>query len=94
MNKIARGVLHGCIGTCCSMRYPSVFTSIDDREIWNFIYDVPENGKYQISTNLYESNTSSSSQNLLVCQLIKMCQQQWTGINHGLLEITTTVAAK
>ena len=40
MNKIARGVLHGCIGTCCSRRYPSVFTRIDDAEVWNFIYGV------------------------------------------------------
>ena len=42
MNKIARGVLHGCIGTCCSRRYPSVFTSIDDVEVWNFIHGVNE----------------------------------------------------
>ena len=42
MNKIAHGVLHGCIGDCCSRRYPSVFTSIDDAEVWNFIYGINE----------------------------------------------------
>ena len=46
LHKIARGVLHGCIGTCCSMRYPSVFTNLDDKEIWNFIYDVPESSTH------------------------------------------------
>ena len=42
MSKIAHGLLHGCIGDCCSRRYPSVFTSIDDAEVWNFIYGINE----------------------------------------------------
>ena len=34
---VARGVLHGCIGACCSANYPSVFANLGDKEIWNFV---------------------------------------------------------
>ena len=42
INKVARGVLHGCIGECCSRKFPSIFTRIDDREVWNFIHGLNE----------------------------------------------------
>ena len=42
INKVALGVLHGCIGECCSRKYPSIFTRIDDKEVWNFIYGLNE----------------------------------------------------
>ena len=34
---VARGVLHGCIGACCSANYPSVFANLGDKEIWDFV---------------------------------------------------------
>ena len=34
---VARGILHGCIGECCSKEYPSVFANLGDKSIWNFI---------------------------------------------------------
>ena len=36
---VARGILHGCIGKCCSREYPSVFANLGDKSIWNFIVD-------------------------------------------------------
>ena len=42
IKKVARGVLHGCIGECCSRKYPSIFTRIDDEIVWNFIYGLNE----------------------------------------------------
>ena len=36
---VVRGVLHGCIGVCCSAKYPSVFANIGDKEIWNFVQE-------------------------------------------------------
>ena len=33
----AIGVLHGCIGECCSRAYPSVFANLGDDEIMDFI---------------------------------------------------------
>ena len=35
---IAIGVLHGCIGKCCTEKYPSVFVNLADEAIWNFVY--------------------------------------------------------
>ena len=36
---IAIGVLHGCIGKCCTEKYPSVFVNLADEAIWKFVYD-------------------------------------------------------
>ena len=36
---VARGVLHGCIGVCCTAKYPSVFANIGDKDIWNFVQE-------------------------------------------------------
>ena len=36
---VVRGVLHGCIGVCCSAKYPTVFANIGDIEIWNFVQE-------------------------------------------------------
>ena len=50
---VVRGVLHGCIGVCCSAKYPSVFANIGDKEIWDFVQekaikiDVDHMGKNQ-----------------------------------------------
>ena len=54
INKVARGVLHGCIGECCSRKFPSIFTRIDDREVWNFIHGLDET-----------SSTNSGNKDLL-----------------------------
>ena len=35
---IAIGVLHGCIGKCCTEKYPSVFVNLADEAIWKFVY--------------------------------------------------------
>ena len=35
--RVAYGVVHGCIGACCSIDYPSVFTSLGDREVLTFV---------------------------------------------------------
>ena len=34
---LIRGVVHGCIGACCSKEYPTVFANMADEKIWNFI---------------------------------------------------------
>ena len=36
---VAYGVVHGCIGACCSIEYPSVFTSLGDSEVLTFVRD-------------------------------------------------------
>ena len=36
---IAIGVLHGCIGKCCTEKYPSVFVNLADEAIWKFVYN-------------------------------------------------------
>ena len=53
MKKIAHGVLHGCIGKCCSRSYPSIFTRIDEEEIWTFIYGVPESSTHTYTYGNY-----------------------------------------
>ena len=37
--RVAYGVVHGCIGACCSIEYPSVFTSLGDSEVLTFVRD-------------------------------------------------------
>ena len=37
--RVAYGVVHGCIGECCSIEYPSVFTSLGDSEVLTFVKD-------------------------------------------------------
>ena len=37
VENYALGVLHGCIGECCSRAYPSVFANLGDDQIMNFI---------------------------------------------------------
>jgi len=34
---LIRGVVHGCIGGCCSKEYPTVFANLADKKIWNFV---------------------------------------------------------
>ena len=34
---VAYGVVHGCLGKCCSVDYPSVFTSLGDEEVLRFL---------------------------------------------------------
>ena len=43
---VAYGVVHGCIGACCSIDYPSVFTSLGDKEVLTFVRD------FGITTNI------------------------------------------
>ena len=43
---VAYGVVHGCIGACCSIEYPSVFTSLGDSEVLTFVRD------FGITTNI------------------------------------------
>ena len=37
---VAYGVVHGCLGKCCSIDYPSVFTSLGDEEVLRFLNGV------------------------------------------------------
>ena len=34
-----RGVVHGCIGGCCSKEYPTVFANLADKKIWDFVME-------------------------------------------------------
>ena len=55
---VAYGVVHGCLGKCCSIDYPSVFTSLGDKEVLRFL-----NGVGGIAINveniaaIYQNNT-------------------------------------
>ena len=37
---VAYGVVHGCLGKCCSIDYPSVFTSLGDKDVLRFLNGV------------------------------------------------------
>ena len=37
---VAYGVVHGCLGKCCSIEYPSIFTSIGNADVLKFLNDV------------------------------------------------------
>ena len=37
---VAYGVVHGCIGRCCSIDYPSVFNSLGDDDVVKFLNGV------------------------------------------------------
>jgi uncharacterized membrane protein AbrB (regulator of aidB expression) len=37
---VAYGVVHGCLGKCCSIDYPSVFTSLGDEDVLRFLNGV------------------------------------------------------
>ena len=55
---IAIGVLHGCIGKCCTEKYPSVFVNLADEAIWKFVYknaglSCDEDGERGREHNLY-----------------------------------------
>lgn len=34
---LIRGVVHGCIGGCCSKEFPTIFANLADQKIWNFV---------------------------------------------------------
>ena len=36
---VARGVLHGSIGDCGNIDFPSVFANLADKQIWQFLKD-------------------------------------------------------
>ena len=42
---LIRGVVHGCIGACCSKDYPTVFANLADKKIWNFVMKETSNPK-------------------------------------------------
>ena len=53
---VARGVLHGCIGECCSIDFPSVFANLADKEIWQFLKDQGINITYiEVDKNVSEN---------------------------------------
>ena len=37
---VAYGVVHGCLGKCCTIDYPSVFTSLGNKEVLRFLTGV------------------------------------------------------
>ena len=37
---VVYGVVHGCLGKCCSIDYPSVFTSLGDKDVLRFLNGV------------------------------------------------------
>ena len=37
---VAYGVVHGCLGKCCSIDYPSVFTSLGNEDVLRFLNGV------------------------------------------------------
>ena len=37
---VAYGVVHGCLGKCCSIEYPSVFTSLGNADVLRFLNGV------------------------------------------------------
>ena len=37
---VAYGVVHGCLGKCCSIDYPSVFNSLGDDDVLKFLNSV------------------------------------------------------
>ena len=53
IKTIAYGVLHGCIGKCCSRSYPSIFARIDEEDIWTFIYGVPKSSTHTYTYGNY-----------------------------------------
>ena len=63
---VARGILHGCIGECCSKEYPSVFANLGDKSIWNFIV-----GKSFAQTLVIDDNiVGDDSQTLLIVLIL------------------------
>jgi hypothetical protein len=55
---VAYGVVHGCIGACCSIEYPSVFTSLGDSEVLTFVRDFGITMNININTSTEDSNTT------------------------------------
>ena len=59
--RVAYGVVHGCIGqligACCSIDYPSVFTSLGDSDVLDFVRDIGITANIDINT-LTKNNTS------------------------------------
>ena len=62
---VARGILHGCIGECCSKEYPSVFANLGDKSIWNFIV-----GKSFAQTLVIDENIVGDDPQTLLIVLI------------------------
>ena len=56
---IARGILHGCIGKCCSKEYPSVFANLGEKSIWNFIVGKSFAQTLVIDDNIVGDDTDS-----------------------------------
>ena len=55
---IAIGVLHGCIGKCCTEKYPSVFVNFADEAIWKFVF---KNAGLPCSANALDFSSFPSS---------------------------------
>ena len=55
--RVAYGVVHGCIGTCCSVEYPSVFTSLGEKDVLDFVKGVGITTKIHINGLTGDRNT-------------------------------------
>ena len=67
---VAYGVVHGCIGECCSIDYPSVFTSLGDEDVLSFLNGFGTTINIDNITAKNEGTTSKVLIGILICSVI------------------------